>query len=166
MDTALLERFIAKVEVQSPGCWIWTGAKTAKGYGHIKVDGAVKGAHRVAWTLLVGGIPAGHEMDHLCRVPSCVNPDHLEPVSNRINIARSSAGTLSKAFFSKITRCAHGHEYTEENTEIRPNGTRACCACRKARDRARPKRVLTAEQKARRAELERARRTRRKAELR
>ena len=83
------ERFWAKVK-KTDGCWLWTGWKNDRGYGNFEVDSTrtVK-AHRFAYEVLVGPIPDGLTLDHLCRNPSCVNPEHLEPVTLRENIMRA-----------------------------------------------------------------------------
>lgn len=86
----LAERFWPKVDA-SGDCWEWTGARNPEGYGRIgagRRGSATLHAHRVAWELLVGPVPAHLELDHLCRNPRCVNPDHLEPVSRTENIRR------------------------------------------------------------------------------
>lgn len=75
-------------ETEGTRCWIWTGAKGADGYGNVRYRGTVWRAHRAAYTILVGAIESGLELDHLCRVRACVNPDHLEPVTGEENIRR------------------------------------------------------------------------------
>lgn len=81
--------------VRSDGCWEWPGNKTADGYGTVDDFTSAKRrrlyAHRVAYEALVGPIPDGLELDHLCRNRSCVRPDHLEPVTHGVNIQRSWA---------------------------------------------------------------------------
>lgn len=125
-----LQRLLAKVEKQSNGCWLWTGYKQPKGYGTFKRNGTMQLAHRAAYELLRGEIPAGLQLDHLCRNRSCVNPDHLEPVTNRENCARSPIHKMNR------TQCPQGHAYTPENTYINPaNHGRVCrtCQCVKKR---------------------------------
>lgn len=107
------------------GCWIWTGAINAQGYGAIGVDGKVKRVHRVVYMLLVGDIPDGLHLDHLCRRRHCCNPDHLEPVTNRQNWER---GFSPGAVTIRDDRCARGHVYSE-NARLRPNGARTCRLC-------------------------------------
>ena len=70
------------------GCLIWDGCTDPDGYGRIVVCGQPKRAHRVAYELMYGPIPAGLTLDHLCRVTRCVNPLHLEAVTNRVNVLR------------------------------------------------------------------------------
>lgn len=85
-DATTAERFWAKVDKSGPsGCWFWTASKTQSGYGMFHG----KGAHRYAYELLVGPVPTGFQLDHLCRVKHCVNPDHLEPVTPRKNRGRA-----------------------------------------------------------------------------
>src|SRR4051794_38767555 len=76
-----------------PGCWRWTGARSSNGYPRLyvaQVDGVAQtvGAHRFAWEFFVEPIEDELVIDHLCRVPLCVNPSHLEPVTNATNILR------------------------------------------------------------------------------
>lgn len=118
----ILERFWAKVDKNGPdGCWIWT-ASTVNGYGQFGSGGRTVRAHRFAYELLIGPIPDGMHLDHLCQTPPCVNPAHLEPVLPAINAKRVGM---------RITACPQGHEYTPENTAFH-NGARYCRQC--ARD--------------------------------
>jgi hypothetical protein len=93
---ALPRRFWAKVEEDERGCWIWTGAKTT-GYGRYSPPKAKRLvlAHRYAFENLVGPVPAGLDLDHLCRTRACVNPAHLEPVTRQVNLLRGD--TLARA---------------------------------------------------------------------
>lgn len=84
----ILERF----KEDEHGCWLWTGAVGRHGYATVKWQGVSRVAHRVVWTLLRGEIPRGLVLDHLCNVKHCVNPDHLEPVTNAVNIQRAWDG--------------------------------------------------------------------------
>ena len=112
------ERFWSKVD-RSGECWLWT-AGLCHGYGRFTLDGAHHPAHRVAYEWLIGPIPPGLELDHLCRTPACVRPDHLEPVTHAENTRRH---------FAYQTHCKHGHEFTDENTYLPPNGQRVCRTC-------------------------------------
>lgn len=120
----LAERLIAGIEVdEATGCWNWQGAKVY-GYGYIS-SGAEKSmrqsrTHRVAYELLIGPIPEGLELDHLCRNRACCNPDHLEPVTHAVNAQRRP----------QQTHCVKGHELTPENVRVRKDrGTRECRIC-------------------------------------
>lgn len=106
-------------------CWFWQGAKTRSGYGNFmltKTPPKYVAAHRIAYEHYRGPIPEGLHLDHLCRNRSCVNPWHLEPVTNRENAQRGARGRM-------VTHCRNGHPYNEENTMWRKNGRRGCRAC-------------------------------------
>ena len=107
-------------------CYPWKGSRNRDGYGQLKRDGITVGAHRAAYEALFGPVPAGMELDHLCRVRDCVNPLHLEAVTHAENMRRTAGLKPPK------TTCDSGHEFTPENTYIRPNGCRTCRQCNKA----------------------------------
>ncbi len=126
------ERFWSRVEKHGDACWRWRGARHHRGgHGCFKVGGFNYIAHRVAYELVKGPIPDGLMLDHLCRNRACVNPDHLEAVSNRDNQMRGF--TLSSKNALK-TSCVHGHPFSPENTRIvyrRSHRERVCLACRR-----------------------------------
>ena len=113
-------------------CWLWTGHALKGGYRQINVKGRTMLAHRWAYELLVGPIPDGLTLDHLCRNPSCVNPRHLEPVTMRENNLR---GLGVSGVNARKTHCKHGHPYDERNTYKMPNGGRDCRVCINARSK-------------------------------
>lgn len=123
-EVARIERF---VEFGSD-CWIWTGSCQVDGYGRVQFRGKSWRAHRAIYTLLVDEIPEGLVLDHLCRNPSCVNPEHLEPVTQQENSLRGLMGRLK-------TECPKGHLYSEENTYRNSRGHRYCRTCKRAKDR-------------------------------
>lgn len=133
-----LDRFIDKILIWTDDCWLWTASLDPDGYGMFTVgqrpDGRWKmdKAHRYAYMAFVGEIPEGKEIDHLCRVRSCVNPAHLETVTHRENIHRSPINIT--ALHARQTHCKYGHEFTAENT-YRHNGGRYCRACNGERQR-------------------------------
>jgi hypothetical protein len=109
-------------------CWIWIGARNGKdGYGSFRVTGQPTVAHRAGYQLIVGPIPEGLTLDHLCRNRRCVNPQHLEPVPFAVNVARGESPTAVNA---RKTHCPQGHPYDEINTMPRRRGGRNCRACR------------------------------------
>lgn len=123
-DGATLERFNAKYTPEpNSGCWLWTASVNEKGYGAFKLNGKAVSAHRFAYEAFVGPIPEGLHIDHLCRVPCCVNPTHMEPVTSRENRLRGKDGNTKK------THCPKGHPYSGDNLYVR-NGRRHCRACR------------------------------------
>ncbi len=122
--TERFNRFV--MPVTESGCFLWVGFVNPDGYGLIQVDGSARGAHRVAYELGKGSIPQGMQIDHLCRVRCCVNPDHLEAVTGKVNTLR---GQSIQALNAIKTRCSHGHLLEGQNLRLRPNGSRACKMC-------------------------------------
>lgn len=128
----VVDRVLAAVRVdESSGCWLWTKCISGTGYGLIKAHKPwprMLAVHRVLYEEFVGPIPSDLEIDHLCRVRACCNPEHLEAVTHADNMRRSPnlRGRL-------VTHCPSGHEYTEANT-YRPPGNpnkRYCRECRR-----------------------------------
>src|SRR3990167_7597395 len=126
--TILLARFWSKV-LKTQSCWIWQAAKTHNGYGRVKIQGHMYLAHRLAYELERGPIETNLTIDHTCRTPACVNPDHLEQVSMRENVLRGKTITAKNA---AKTHCYRGHPLSGANLFIRKNGRRRCRACEKA----------------------------------
>lgn len=131
-------RFWAKVE-KTDTCWLWIGGKNHYGYGSYRhtPDFAAQ-AHRVAYEAMVGPIPEGLTIDHLCRVPACVNPAHMEPVTRGENVLRGIGASAQNA---RKTHCPKGHPYDGDNVavyHIKGRGVqRQCKTCRNARSNAR-----------------------------
>lgn len=131
------DRFWLNVE-KTETCWLWKQKPSAEGYGRFqtKPDPHTY-AHRFAYELLVGPIPEGLHLDHLCRVRICVNPQHLEPVTCRENVIR---GIGPAAIHHAQTHCIHGHEFTQANTYYRRDRkypARICRRCRADRENVR-----------------------------
>lgn len=123
-----IERVMAKV-AKGPGCWEWQGFRNELGYGIAFVGKKRRRAHRVVYELLVGPIPDGLVLDHLYRNTPCVNPAHLEPVTQRENIRRA-VWVVRKERAAARTHCNRGHELTPENTYIvAKTGRRKCRKC-------------------------------------
>jgi hypothetical protein len=108
------------------GCTLWIGALFKTGYGKLSKDGKYKRAHRLAYELARGPIPSGLQIDHLCRVRSCVNVAHMEVVTNRQNTLRGVGRTAVNA---RKTHCLRGHEFTPQNTYRYANNQRTCRIC-------------------------------------
>lgn len=120
-------------------CWTWLGGLNAQGYGQIMRDGKNVRTHRAVYELLVGPIPADLELDHLCRVRSCCNPDHLEPVSHKENVHRGTAGR-----FFRAGTCSKGHSLKDAYS-FPSNADRLICrTCTNIRNAAREKKGSTA----------------------
>lgn len=137
-----MRRFWAKVVIDPSGCLLWTASAFSAGYGQFKHGGRTLAAHRFAYTALVGPVPDGLVLDHLCRNKRCAAPDHLEPVTDRVNILR---GEAPPAINAAKTACMRGHLLDEANTYIVRPGKRLCRACERARK--------IAERESRRAEI-------------
>lgn len=132
--TRIQDRFWSKVE-KTETCWNWKGAKTCdNGYGQIRLNNRNSCAHRIAYELINGQVPNGLELDHLCRNPSCVNPNHLEIVTRKENQRR---GFGVSGINSRKTYCLRGHPLSGSN--LVPNrlrqGKRECRACKSIHSR-------------------------------
>jgi hypothetical protein len=126
------ERFWSKVD-RSGGdnaCWPFVGTRDASGYGHFRVGGILKQAHRVAYELTVGPIPDGFDLHHMnergCITKSCCNPSHLQPLPEAKHVGHHNSQRRSD-------HCPHGHAYTLDNLFIGNDGRRRCRACRRER---------------------------------
>jgi hypothetical protein len=111
-------------------CIIWHGRRSSGGYGRMPNG---EPAHRYFYRITRGEIPTGLVLDHLCRNPSCINPDHLEPVTIRENLIRGEFGPVARKV--RQTDCIHGHPLEGRNLYITPTGQRKCRTCRAARVR-------------------------------
>jgi len=112
---------------EATGCWVWQRSVTRGGYGHLREGGRMQYAHRVYYERLRGTIPAGLQLDHLCRNRSCVNPAHLQPVTGHVNTLR---GDTIAARRKAQTHCVKDHPFDDENTLSRSR-MRECRECRR-----------------------------------
>jgi hypothetical protein len=121
--------------VAGDGCWEWDGAKLPSGRGRCIWRGKNWLAYRAVYTWLVGPIPSGLTLDHLCRNPGCVRPAHLEPVTQRVNTLR---GTAPTAINAAKTHCPEGHALVGDNLvpSSLKRGQRSCRECHNSRQRA------------------------------
>lgn len=115
------------------GCWTWIGTRHGGGYGVIKRAGVQVRAHRIAYELYVGPIPAGLQIDHVkargCVSRLCVNPAHLEAVTQQENLRRGQVWENGARIHRAKTHCPHGHAYDARNTGWKKTGARRCRAC-------------------------------------
>ncbi|MGW4406574.1 hypothetical protein ACWEJ6_21270 [Nonomuraea sp. NPDC004702] len=123
------DRFMSKIRVTDGGCWEWTRGRQLAGYGYFNMGGRSLLAHRASLMLWAPDMEInGLQVDHLCRNKPCVNPWHLEPVTQVENLRRQGEA---------ITHCPRGHEYTPENTYRSPKQPRCrrCVTCARERQR-------------------------------
>lgn len=130
LDFNLPQRFGDKVWATPWGCWMWGGNK-AYGYGIFGLNKSTVRAHRFAYKAMVGPVADELTLDHLCRLRACVNPRHLEPVTNRENILR---GVSFAAQNARKTHCPRGHPYSGYNLRM-SSGSRNCRTCNNALNR-------------------------------
>lgn len=121
-----IERLMARTAVLADGCWAWRGVRNSNGYGLFRIDGRSFPVHRAAYELLVGPIPSGLEIDHLCFRRDCVNPAHLEPVTHAENTRRGRHNQNHGK-----PACHRGHPFDEANTYTDARGNRACRRCQR-----------------------------------
>lgn len=119
---------------ETTGCWEWAKARDPQGYGRVGILGTSRSmlAHRYLYELLVGPIPDGLTLDHLCRNPCCVRPSHLEPVTARENSSRGMGPTW---IARRTGVCSRGH--SEWRVRLDRPGQRQCRVCDMERNRAR-----------------------------
>ncbi len=128
------ERFLSKIDKKPDGCWIWLGAPCddrREPYGVFRSNGKKGYAHRFSYEHHIGPIPIGAELDHTCRVPMCVNPQHLDPVTHLENSLRSPL--VGRHPRKSMTQCRRGHPVSPE-TSYEYKSRMMCKVCRKMRD--------------------------------
>lgn len=118
-----LIRFWSKV-IKSNYCWLWIGARTTKGYGHLRIGKKMYYPHRLSFFIKYGDIDPNLTLDHLCRNPICVNPEHLEEVNIKENTLRGNAPSTKN---SRKTHCPKGHRYDR----IYSDNRRFCSICKR-----------------------------------
>jgi hypothetical protein len=125
----LLELIEGRLGTPRPDCLIWPAA-VDRGYGRLHVDGKSRRVHRVVWELKHGPIPDGLTIDHLCRIRSCCNTEHMELVTALENYERAKPfRAKAMGLASRGDECKNGHPYSPETTKIRSNGHRRCLTC-------------------------------------
>lgn len=136
---AVVARFWNKVEQRADGCWQWTGHVAGQGYGYFNVvRGVVMRAHRISYELKHGAIGRDLVVDHLCRNRLCVNPAHLEAVTNRENVLR---GAHPRMVAARTNTCKRGHSLADARVNKKGRTCRTCTNLRAAELRAARKAV-------------------------
>lgn len=125
-------RLTEKIAVDAGGCWNWTGCTQPNGYGKSYHERRTWLAHRLTYTLLVGVIPDGLVIDHLCKNTHCVNPLHLEVVTSQVNTLRGQSPSAQQVH---RTHCPLGHPLSGDNLYVHRN-KRGCKRCRRDQCRA------------------------------
>jgi len=131
----ITERLWSKIMPEpNSGCWLWVGSIDKNtGYGHLgKNEYSSALAHRASYECFRGPIPVGLVIDHKCRVKSCVNPDHLEPVTHYENNVRGGVYDAAAKEKKSRTHCRKGHLYEPSNLVPSKSGTRVCRICHRA----------------------------------
>ena len=119
-----MKRFWSKVK-KTENCWNWIGSNNGAGYGEIRIKGKKVYAHRWSYEDVKGKIPKGYQIDHLCKNPSCVKPEHLEAVTPKVNVNR---GNTSKPHLIKEF-CINGHSYAKYEYKRKDGKGRNCAEC-------------------------------------
>lgn len=115
--------FSRAIPEPNSGCWLWEGGLCTNGYAQIMIARRYKMAHVVCYKIHRGDYPDGLELDHHCRVRSCINPDHLEPVTKLENMRRA------RVLMAPKTHCKNGHLFTPDNIYSYGDGRRHCRNC-------------------------------------
>jgi hypothetical protein len=122
-----------RTRVDPSGCWIWTGTKTAAGYGQMMRAGRKLYTHRIAFENVNGPIPAGLLVRHTCDTPACINPAHLLVGTQTDNMGDAAERGRVHSRMRGVTHCVNGHDFTDENTWTDARGWRHCRACARVR---------------------------------
>ena len=123
------ELYVFSQLVPNGDCLEWSGFINKRGYGSVTRNKKPLVLHRLIYKLVKGKIPKGKVLDHLCRNTKCANPEHLEPVTDRVNVLR---GVGLAAQYARRDSCKHGHKFTKENTLYSSsNNARRCRTCKR-----------------------------------
>jgi hypothetical protein len=135
MLARLPERLRSRILVDQSGCWLWQGT-ISTGYGRLKTRSGSTLVHRIVYELLVGPIPERLDIDHLCRVRHCCNPEHLEAVTHSTNCKRIPTPRIGEFYCGprhnkRRLFCEKGHPLSGDNLYVSPRGARGCMTCRR-----------------------------------
>jgi len=131
LNLTIKERLLKDIIIDDNDCWLFKPDKVHGRYSQISIGRKMHSAHRVSYEVFVAPIPEGKILLHSCDNGRCINPAHLKPGTQKDNMDDCKAkGRMNK--HNAGTHCKHGHEFTPENTYIRPEGFRQCRKCRNA----------------------------------
>jgi hypothetical protein len=123
-----VEKRLADNIIVTGFCWLWTGCLNERGYGDFRLVDRMERAHRAVYRYLMDTNPPEELVaNHLCKVRNCVNPDHIEFVTQRENVLYSYSPAGINA---RKTHCKRGHELAGDNLYIKPTGSRICKTCK------------------------------------
>lgn len=142
--TSVIDHLAGYVALTPSGCLVWTGRKTKDGYGETRVGGRRRAVHIVAFEALVGPVPEGLDVGHVCHDQdetcpggrcehrACVHPDHLAPQTRSENIRSGRWAAAQRARWAATETCASGrHRWADGNAYVYPNGKRRCRSCQR-----------------------------------
>ncbi|NUP33639.1 MAG: HNH endonuclease [Streptomycetaceae bacterium] len=141
MNAPLLTQVLDRCVETDEGCWLYTGRLLPNGYGVVSESRKTVYVHRLTFGYFKADIPDGLVIDHLCRNRACCNPEHLDAVTQRVNVHRGDSHVAQQA---KKRKCIRGHDLSGDNVRVSRSGKRECKTCHRARQLDRTRRMRAA----------------------